>query len=1125
MEIGLKAVRALVISFLICNGVNALDDDGAADTGPGRPDRGPDRGPGDDTSDETPGGPFRRQQGDIPDDDLGLSSVLESMGGNGIGKMFREMGRMLPNISQGSDMEFPPLMRDNPCFESREQMKELFTDISNVMTNRWTDDSSDDSLTDDVTEDPDDLFEKLSDSSVQCMMGSMSNATTTTMCHTFSRRKGSKAFGKLMTSGVDCVSALMRNRNNYSDDDDDDDDDDDNDGLSLHQQKLIMQHLRKRPFKMWTKTDFDSAWELAPDDIDDDVINGLPDDLFESSIGKLGKMLARGRGSASFRAAVRTRLMVLKPPKQLQAADINRLGPGFAAFDVDDIEDIDGDALFDATLDDLDLDDDDPRHLAIGRIMQRGRDFSKFNPNDVKRLLPFQRGNPQFARKLNPDILAQALLLLSDMDVGDEAGALCRTLRRSEKFDNEDDIDGPDLENLGKVLTGCGQTFLSRLPAHAVKSAFEKINDLDFDDSEARSLLDKLDLGEPKDLTKAKIKMAGKLAKAFTLDDIEDMPDDLMDDVFGDLDSVDLDDWKRLAIVKKAIRANANRVPSLLFQHARLANALSIDDVTDITAPELKEAIQKAIALKVRHGLASAIMSRLLSLNPRGAPFRASDLYSAGNMVVGLSRDDLLEFPDDKDEVLRMTAVLSDHMDDLTDSQVEHVVEKLKKVYDIDNSDHVTMDEDDVLQTALFLRHLSEDDFDKLTFSKPAKGAFLQAISKASTKKNSGKHLQYLFRKAVLMVHELHDEQSTVADVLDESKIRQLRGVLPGIRAHTIRALPREAVLRNLDVFEDAHLDDEEGKAVAERITQDDPSWNCRRERLAQIAPYIHYLSEDKLKSICKPELAAASSSIIKGMEKRDEYRQERNTQGFSREDESTREGDDGKVKVVKHIVQSWKDDTKRRRRRATVGLTCDVIKLMGSKVTLLETAEIDAIDSAVEFPNCLETFGTYGDWSQEKLTHLLNKAKESLGEVSTWSSEHVRRAGSIIAALRPGSLKTLQLTSDGAMARIGQHPLMNMQQLNAGVYRWLNLTKMNDVTKISGPELSSLREFVCGLEDAHIAQLSAEAFRTASHDIGGLRTCSLSTLRALARKAITSYGSAPSDWPAARIADMGVII
>ena len=49
----------------------------------------------------------------------------------------------------------------------------------------------------------------------------------------------------------------------------------------------------------------------------------------------------------------------------------------------------------------------------------------------------------------------------------------------------------------------------------------------------------------------------------------------------------------------------------------------------------------------------------------------------------------------------------------------------------------------------------------------------------------------------------------------------------------------------------------------------------------------------------------------------------------------------------------------------------------MRSKVTLLNTAEIDAIDSAVEFPNCLETFGSYGDWSREKLTHLLNKAKE----------------------------------------------------------------------------------------------------------------------------------------------------
>ena len=64
------------------------------------------------------------------------------------------------------------------------------------------------------------------DTSVQCMMGSMDNATTMTMCHKFSRRRGSKTFSKMMTSGVDCVSALMKSRHSRTDDDDDDDDDD-----------------------------------------------------------------------------------------------------------------------------------------------------------------------------------------------------------------------------------------------------------------------------------------------------------------------------------------------------------------------------------------------------------------------------------------------------------------------------------------------------------------------------------------------------------------------------------------------------------------------------------------------------------------------------------------------------------------------------------------------------------------------------------------------------------------------------------------------------------------------------------------------------------------------------------
>ena len=59
-------------------------------------------------------------------------------------------------------------------------------------------------------------------------------------------------------------------------------------------------------------------------------------------------------------------------------------------------------------------------------------------------------------------------------------------------------------------------------------------------------------------------------------------------------------------------------------------------------------------------------------------------------------------------------------------------------------------------------------------------------------------------------------------DDLNEVQVRQLRGVLPGISAHTIRALPRNSLLRNLDVFEDAHLDGDEGAALAERVMGDD---------------------------------------------------------------------------------------------------------------------------------------------------------------------------------------------------------------------------------------------------------------------------------------------------------------
>ena len=54
-------------------------------------------------------------------------------------------------------MRFPPILQDNPCFESPEQMRELLGDISNAMTDRQSDDDSNE-----FPEDTDDIFEKLS---------------------------------------------------------------------------------------------------------------------------------------------------------------------------------------------------------------------------------------------------------------------------------------------------------------------------------------------------------------------------------------------------------------------------------------------------------------------------------------------------------------------------------------------------------------------------------------------------------------------------------------------------------------------------------------------------------------------------------------------------------------------------------------------------------------------------------------------------------------------------------------------------------------------------------------------------------------------------------------------------
>ncbi|XP_048256860.1 uncharacterized protein LOC124132938 [Haliotis rufescens] len=1148
----MKSHRVFVIVILL-GAYNVIADDHDHDHQQAKPDdpqspkedgdnTGSDNGNGKDGSWNIPGGNFP-EGSELTGNGLDrLTDRFEEMfdGPNGqqgsesagIKNMFRNLGQKLANLrrsqnanprGQGDPDPLPQPFASNPCFQSQEKIQEFSDEMSDLLPDADITENVDtgEDFMEGPDEEPSEIIEKMSDFTLECFAPMLDNHTKHQMCRMFSK-KSLRSFQKLMSVGMDCVEALDDINNDGRHDDDDDDDDDDD--LDLPHQMLLMQHMKKRPFAQWSKTDIDRAFKLAPDTFDDDVIEGLSDNVFESSLQDLGRLVMRNKGSPAMQGALRQRIAKWRVPSRMSSADIARVGAGLAAFDPEDLDDIKPENLAEANLDDvdLDIDDDDPRSLTIGRLMMKGiqKHPSEYTRVDIRRMLPFMKSDQNMVRGLDSGALLLALPDVSKLKFEyDEAHPICRKLRELPDWDEDRDITQEKLLKLGPIMAGCGRDFFDDLPSTVIDGALTAIKDIDFDDTEAGDLLGKLSIPEFKDFTSAHFRQIGKLAKAMRADDIDDLPDSVVAETLDDLDDVDMDDWKRKMFIIKAMATNKNKLPIKLLLLPHFAEALSMDDIETADVQDIKMHLAGAGNIKWRRSLASALFHKIREFNPS---LNVDDLHELGSIVTGMSEEDISNMRDDKMNVVNLAAQLADHEDDLSLSQSEAMAVKIRNAFNFDNRNTVEMDETDVLQVAPFLQYLPEAQFNKIKMSRPAREAFLTAMNRGAKSKINREKLIYLMGQGESMLNTQEYRMTDMGTEWDDRKVAKLGGLLQGMPDKVIRRLPGSALMRNIRSFSGAALTKLQAEAIMSKVEEHDSSWNCKRERLAQVGPFLKHLSEDKLKTICKSEMAAAASAVIKGMNRNDEARMERRRQGFMREE--TMMTTDGEKRVVQLIQESLSSDVATRRRRAVAGPTCHQIKTLGSKAAFLDVTTLSAMDQT-EFPNCLQTLGSISGWEKPQLATLLDKTKYVHGPPKTWSVEIVRQAGSILAALTPAELSQIKLFTLDAIASAGKHHLFSQEQLRVGFYRWLNNSKANDISRVSAAEMTSLGNFICAPEPSDILLFSSSAIRGALNVIGGLRSCDQNQLRAYARQTIAIYGGNVGSWNEPVISDMGIVI
>ncbi|XP_012934747.1 uncharacterized protein LOC101846058, partial [Aplysia californica] len=708
--------------------------------------------------------------------------------------------------------------------------------------------------------DLDEMLDRLDGDDIECLTNFVSDVDEEFLCRRFAHRS-SGIFSKIMAAGADCEDVLLS----------DDDDDDDDDHLDESHQMAILRRYRGKPKEEWTDDDINKIVRLAPDVIDDDLLDDLPSELLQRNMHHFGRLAARRGGNPRLRYALRERVDELLAGS-VSTDDIRQIGAGLLSLRLDQIEELDGDLLLEIDPDDIlddyddddddspvtpgqvmklnkrdddddDDDDDDGLRLALGRRMKHSLRQAGAQPTNLGRALRYLHDDLDFVRGIEPDDLMENLADFRDLDFDDDdAHSLFSRLSQASQFPPPSQMTGQLISGMGHLMRGMGVSGLAQLNKTAIQGAMMSLRDVEFDDDQAEEILeDVFDDLDIQNFGATDIRNLGKLSRGLSTDRLETIHDSVMNEVLDDLDDLDLTEAQRKIINYKARMAAGNRTTPHFLATDDFAEVLSLDDLDDLTEDEVKDTIAHSAKVNWRLPQAAALAMKYKMANG-GKRLRPSDLAIMGHVARGLLPEHLDEMADSQDDVLDLVEELKDIQDELTSAQIDGMVSKFNMVSDLDNKE-VLIDETKALQAAHVLAYLKPDHFEKLEFSDAGKMAFVSQVAKMSTRNMPRTHIQFLARKMLDMIEETSSAESTTesAEEKDSRSLRSLGQMSLGLTTSQIRRLTGQAVFDNLDILRTLPLTAAQARALLKSVDDWSDDWECRGDYLARLGPLLQH--------------------------------------------------------------------------------------------------------------------------------------------------------------------------------------------------------------------------------------------------------------------------------------------
>jgi len=330
----------------------------------------------------------------------------------------------------------------------------------------------------------------------------------------------------------------------------------------------------------------------------------------------------------------------------------------------------------------------------------------------------------------------------------------------------------------------------------------------------------------------------------------------------------------------------------------------------------------------------------------------------------------------------------------------------------------------------------------------------------------------------------------------------------------------------NLDALSKCALSRKCGKAAYDNAKAKDSNILKTKDGLLVVAGVLKHAPQADLDSIDNDKLAEAVPDLATAEEEQDMNRAKRDMGGH-RDEESTVDRKEAKMGMkrlaAKKLSALKTASASSRSKRSTTATTCDDLKAMGTSATSVAATDLSTL-SNTDFSDCAETLGAMTGWASDQAMALATKAKAAWGAVSTWTTEEVRQAGSIIGGLAASDVSQLNLNSNDAMASIGKHAF-DSTHLSNGFARWLSQAKSSLTTSVTAAELSTIGHFACGATTTHISGFTSAVYSDAASSIGALTTCESTQLASYATKAKAAYGNDVTAWTTSTVTDVGAVI